>query len=114
MIREAKVDQCTDENVPMELQNAFISLYNGFVGFVKSTNKYNVDISTMQIVTFSGLVRKLMDAESAVTENTETVTSRLGVCPRVVALDKVGSYQRVPVRVFNMSAKTMTVMLRLH
>ena len=109
VIREAKVDQCLDENVPMEWQNAFISLHNGFVGFVKSTNKYNVDIAPMQTVTFSGLVRKLRDAESAVTENTQTATSRLGVCPRVVALDKVGSYQRVPVRVFNMSAKTMTV-----
>ena len=109
VIREAKVDQCTDSNVPTEWQNAFISLHNGFVGYVKSTNKYNVDIAPMQTVTFSGLVRKIRNAESAVTENTETATSRLGVCPRVVALDKVGSYQRVPIRVFNMSAKTMTV-----
>ena len=30
--------------------------------------------------------------------------------PRVVALDKTGQNQRVPVRVFNMSAKTITVM----
>ena len=109
VIREAKVDQYTDEDVPIKWQNAFISLHNGFVGFVKSTNKYNVDIQPMQTVTFSGLVRKIRDAESAVTENTETATSKLGVCPWVVALDKVGSYQRVPVRVFNMSAKTMTV-----
>ena len=63
----------------------------------------------MRTVTFSGLVRKLRDAESAVKENTETATSRLGVCPRVEALDQVGSYQQLPVRVFNMSAKTMTV-----
>ena len=109
VIREAKVAQCTDENVPMEWQNAFISLHNGFVGFVKSTNKYNVDIEPMKTVTFSGLVRKIKNADSAVTENTEIATSRLGVCPRVVALENVGSYQRVPVRVFNMSAKTITV-----
>ena len=60
VIREAKVDQCTDSNVPTEWQNAFISLHNGFVGYVKSTNKYNVDIAPMQTVTFSGLVRKGM------------------------------------------------------
>ena len=89
VIREAKVAHCTDENVPMEWQNAFISLHNGFVGFVKSTNKYNVDTEHMKTVNFSGLVRKIKNADSAVTENTETATSRLGVCPRVVASDKV-------------------------
>ena len=31
------------------------------------------------------------------------------MCPRVVALDKTGQNQRLPVRVFNMSAKTITV-----
>ena len=63
--------------------------WNGrFVGFVKSTNKYNVDIEPMKTVTFSGLVQKIKNADSAVTENTETATSRLGVCPRVVAIDK--------------------------
>ena len=31
------------------------------------------------------------------------------MCPRVVALDKAGQNQRVPVRVFNMSAKAITV-----
>ena len=50
----------------------------------------------------------LKDVESAMTENTEAASSRLGVCPRVVALDKVGSYQRVPVHVFNISARPLT------
>ena len=47
--------------------------------------------------------------ETAVTENSESASSRLGVCPRVVALDKAGQNQRVHVRVFNMSAKAITV-----
>ena len=55
------------------------------------------------------LVRKQKEVETAITENTEAASSRLGVCPRVVALDKAGQNQRVSVRVFNISAKTVTV-----
>lgn len=54
-------------------------------------------------------MRKTKDVESAITENTEAALSRLGVCPRVVALDKRGSYQQFPVRVFNISARIITI-----
>lgn len=56
-----------------------------------------------------GLVRKKRKVETAITENTETASSRIGVCPRVVALDKTGQNQLVSVRVFNISAKANTV-----
>ena len=47
--------------------------------------------------------------ESAVTEQTDTASSRIGVCPRVVTLNKPGKIDRVPVRIFNMSAKVLTI-----
>ena len=47
--------------------------------------------------------------ETAVTENSESASSRLGVCPPVVALDKAGQNKHVYLRFFNMSAKAITV-----
>ena len=57
----------------------------------------------------SGLVRKSKDVEDVVTEPTEGASSRLGVCPRVVKLDAVGKYQRVPVRLYNISATRVEI-----
>ena len=54
----------------------FLSLQNGFVGFVKSTNKRDIKIQPLHTVTFSGLVRKEKDIETAVTENTETASKQ--------------------------------------
>ena len=105
-------DKCPADNISEILSqwnNAFLLLQNGFVGFVKSTNKRDFKIQQLHTVTFSGLVRKEKDIETAVMENTETASSRIGVCPRVVALDSPGQNQRVPVRIFNMSAKVITI-----
>ncbi|MEW8544528.1 MAG: reverse transcriptase family protein, partial [Candidatus Thiodiazotropha sp.] len=63
----------------------------------------------METVTLSGIVRKRKEVETAVTESTDKASSRIGVCPRVVALDKAGRNQRIPVRVFNMSAKAIQI-----
>ena len=54
-------------------------------------------------------MRKTGNVDSAVTEQTQRASSRIGVCPRVVALVKGEKYQRVPVRLFNMSAKVITI-----
>ena len=43
---------------------------------------------------------------AAITEGTE---SRIGVWPQIVSSDSPGKYQRVPVRLFNMSAKILTI-----
>ncbi|MEW8316224.1 MAG: reverse transcriptase domain-containing protein [Candidatus Thiodiazotropha endolucinida] len=99
----------TASEIPSQWQNAFCSLQNGFVGIVKSTNKKNVKVEPFQTVTFSGLVRKSREVETAITENTDDASSRIGVCPRVVALDTAGQNQRVSVRIFNVSAKAITV-----
>ena len=63
----------------------------------------------MQTVTVSGLVRKKDNVEAAVTEQTQDASNRIGVCPRVVSLEKNGNYQRVQVRLFNMSAKVVNI-----
>ena len=63
----------------------------------------------MEVRTISGFVRKQKEAESAITEQAENVSSKIGVCPRVVAVNKAGRNARVPVKVFNMSAKILTI-----
>lgn len=52
-----------------------------------------------------------MSVESAVTEPCEDqhCSSRLNVCPRVVSLNKPGKSARVPVRIFNLSAKAISI-----
>ena len=47
--------------------------------------------------------------EAAVTEGTEAASSRIGLCPLIVSLDSPGKYQIVPVRLYNMSAKILTI-----
>ena len=50
-----------------------------------------------------------MGIESAVTEQTDKVSSKIGVCPRVVATEKPEKNARVPVNIFNMSTKVMAI-----
>ena len=67
-------------------------------------------IEPLHTITISGLARKEREVETAVRENSENVSSRLGVCPQVVAFDKAGQNQCVNVPVFNMSTKAITVL----
>ena len=103
-------EKCTDiTDIPYEWQTAFLSLQQSRVGVVKSTNTSNIQIQPMETVTLSGFLRKKRNVEEAVTEQTEGASTRIGVCPRVVSLDKTERSQRVPVRIFNMSAKVLTI-----
>ena len=97
------------ENIPTVWQNAFISLQQSHLGVVKSANKTDIQIQPMETVTLSGFVRKKTSVETAVTEQTNGASSRIGVCPRVVSLDKAEKSQRLPVRIYNMSAKVLTI-----
>ena len=102
-------EKCTDTtDIPDEWQTAFLSLQQSRVGVVKSTNTSNIQIQPMETVTLSGFLRKKRNVEEAVTEQTEGASTRIGVCPRVISLDKTERSQRVPVRIFNMSAKVLT------
>lgn len=99
----------TEDEVPSEWSNAFLSVQNGFVGSVRSTNKTSINLQPMEVVTVSGFVRKQKEVESAVTEQIENASSKIGVCPRVVAVNKPGRNARVPVKIFNMSATVITI-----
>ena len=108
-IRDCKV-LCTENmNIPKEWAFAFVSLQQTKIGVVKSTNNFDIIVQPMETITLSGLVRKKCSLEAAVTENTEGASIKLGVCPRVVSLRSPGKYQRVPVRLFNMSATAVTI-----
>lgn len=98
-----------EDEIPSQWSNAFLTLQNGFAGLVRSTNKTNIQIQPMETVTISGFIRKGRDVETVVTEQTERASSKIGVCPRVVSLDKPGKNARIPVKIFNMSAKVLTL-----
>ena len=98
-----------DTAIPKEWNNAFVSFEQSRVGVVKTTDDFSIRIQPMQTVNVSGFVRKTKNVESAVTEPTEGASSKIGVCPRIVSLDKVGNSQRVQVRIFNMSAKVLDI-----
>ena len=104
-------DMCdgAEREIPVQWKNAFASLQHSKVGTVKSTNKTDIQIQPMETLTLSGLVRTKHQVESAITEQTEGASTRIGVCPRIVSLNKNGNYQRVTVKVFNISAKVLTV-----
>ena len=61
-------------------------LQSGFRGLVWSTNKIKLELQSFETVTVSGLVRKERGIESA--EQTEKASSKIAVCPRVVAMEK--------------------------
>ena len=97
-----------ESDIPPQWKAAFMAIRDDYAGTVRSTNKMPIEIQPMETITISGLVRKQKNINSAVTEPTDRASSKLGVCPRVVALDKHGKNARVPVRVF-MSAKVLTL-----
>ena len=93
---------------------AFLVLQNGLVGYVKSTNDRTIEVQPLQTtcITLSGLMWKVKDVETAVTEPTNHVSNKIGVCPRVVSLIASCKTQRVQVRIFNISAKTLSIPLK--
>ena len=99
----------TETTVPGVWRNAFVSSQQGRIGIVKSTNNFPIKIEPNRTVTLSGLIRKGREVEDVVTEPTEGTSSKLGVCPRVVKLDAVGKYQRVSVRLYNISASPIVI-----
>ncbi|MEW8548544.1 MAG: reverse transcriptase family protein, partial [Candidatus Thiodiazotropha sp.] len=109
VIRQCRNMCDSDMIVPAEWKDAFISSQIGHIGVVKSTNKIPLKIQPNETVTLSGLVRKSRQVDTAVTETTEGASSRIGVCPRVVKISKDEKCERVAVRIFNISAKTLEI-----
>ena len=108
-IRICKTQCNNDTEIPKEWKTAFISLQKSKIGVVKSTNKFDITVQPSETVVLSGLVRKKINSGAAITESTEGTTDRLGVCPRIVSVEAPGKYQRVPVKLYNMSAKAVTI-----
>lgn len=99
---------------PCTLKNSkwkapFMSIEEDYVCTVRSTNKSPIEIQPFETITVSGLVRKQEHVEFAVTEPTDRTSSKLGICPRIVALYKSGKNERVPIRTFNISVKILTL-----
>ena len=98
----------TDKSqIPDSWNTAFKALVNTQVGVVKTTNW--VVLQPFESKTITGFARKCHNCESAVTEPAENGSSRISVCPRVVALNNPGTSTGIPVKVFNMSARPVTI-----
>ena len=98
----------TDKSqIPDSWNTAFKALVNTQVGVVKTTNR--VVLQPFESKTITGFARKSYNCESAVTEPAENDSSRISVFPRVVALNQPGISARIPVKVFNMSARPITI-----
>ena len=69
----------------MSLQSAFGG------GLVQASNKLKFEVRPFETVTVSGLVRKVRGIKSAVTEQSEKASNKIGVCPSVVAMGKPGN-----------------------
>ena len=102
------LDNVEHDSLPSEWKAALLSI-TANLGTVKSTNKHDIYIQPNETLALSGFVRKTTDHETALTEPTDNTSSRIGVCPRLVNLNQPGKSARVPVRIFNMSAKVLTI-----
>ena len=108
IINRLKPQVSEGNEVPDEWQSAFLSLCNNQLGVVKTTNK--LTLQPMEVKDINCFVRKASNVESAITEPLDSVSgTKVGVCPRLVSLKNPGKTSRVSVRIFNMSAKVMTL-----
>ncbi|MCG8034658.1 MAG: retropepsin-like domain-containing protein [Candidatus Thiodiazotropha taylori] len=108
VLRQFKHSLSDDNDVPNAWQSAFSSVCNKQVGIVKLTSK--LTLQPMEVKDVTCLVRKTSNITSAITEPLDNENnSKVGVCPRIVSLEKPGTTARIPVRIFNLSAKVMTL-----
>ncbi|KAL3847976.1 hypothetical protein ACJMK2_018863 [Sinanodonta woodiana] len=76
---------------------------------VRSTNMHAVNVEPYETETINGITRNV-DAgiSEVVMENLEN-SKKVTICPRVVTVDRKGSYSKIQVRLCNMSAKCATI-----
>ena len=77
-------------DIPPQWKAVFMAIQDDYAGTVRSTNKSLIEIQPMETITVSGLVQKQKNIDSAVTEPTDRASSKLGICPRIVTLNKPG------------------------
>lgn len=101
--------QVSQKEVPNEWQTAFDCLCDDVLP-VKTTNNFAIRIAPNEIRTVHGIVRKSGEVETGITEHIDTsLPGDLAICPRVVSLKSAGNTVRVPVRVCNLSARTIQI-----
>ncbi|CAG2242957.1 unnamed protein product [Mytilus edulis] len=98
--------QTNIDKIPREWDIAFNSIKDEATGQVYSTNKNPIKINPLSVLNVSGLAR------TVVTESLSDDLSYVSVCPRVVNVKD--STRRVPVRIFNMTAKAMVIKPKTH
>ena len=96
----------SQSNIPRVWDNAFSAIDASVVSVVKSTNKRPIKVNPMSVMTVSGLCKSNSGLQTAVTECYDDRQDSLGVCPRVVNLKSSGK-SRIPVRIYNMTAKVV-------
>ncbi len=80
-------------------------IHSGCAGTVRSTKGRAIEVRPMETITINGFAGKTRDIAAAVTESTDGVSSRIGVCPRVVNMSNI----RIPAPIVNVSAKAVTI-----
>ena len=116
VIRTCKALSCnlSDTSVPQAWDSAFEALQNNMVGVVKSTNQRTITVKPMESKTITGFVRNCK-ARDAVTEAGDFgLSGSLNICPRVVSIKGNQHYSKIPVKVFNISARTLKIEPRSH
>ncbi|MCG7874805.1 MAG: RNase H-like domain-containing protein, partial [Candidatus Thiodiazotropha endolucinida] len=94
-----------------EMARKTLSISRQSLGQVRSTNNKHVLIQPQESIVLSGLVRKGNYGENctAITEQGTELPGCLTVCPRLVSVKSNKATTRVPVRIYNISARVLSI-----
>jgi hypothetical protein len=111
--------ECLDEEdkISKQWNTAFLSLHNNS-GVVRSSNRRPLTLHPSSFMTVSGMVKmkgsSFDDNGTLITENcsfSSDISDKVVVCPRVVSV-KGGGRQKIPVRIYNITAKPVIIKLK--
>ena len=107
VIREIRNKSNIQENTEEAWKTAFISMTSE-IGNVTATK--DILLKPNETRTVTGFLRKKStEARSAVTENIEGSNNSVLICPRVVELGTSGKNARIPVKIYNVTAKPIRI-----
>ena len=93
---------------PLVWQDAFKVLSFSQSVPVRTSNRKPFTIPAYTIQTVNGKVRNVGEMTTGVTESSSS--SQMNICPRLVQVRPGKGYSRIPVRVYNMTAKPISVL----
>ena len=97
---------CTEDQMPTAWQLAIDSM--DVMATVKSTNRKPVHVYPNQSIVLNGIARNVDELTEVITENCDSELNYL-VCPRVLKFGRSAKVQKVPVKICNITAKTITI-----